>query len=241
MTFLQATIACDQVKYDKAVNLFKGIRRDGPRIFGNTTQAEFSTLVGLGLQVQAIEWTDSTRKQALVGQFDAIIALAALQAKRYSEAIAYLSHRNDLGRPGKEILAEAYFGLGEYRKAEDAYRRVMADAPLDGRIHSNLGVVYACQGKYPDAREEFGVAWRINKDDAVAFVAAVVFHLEGFYEPALRLFVDFKPKEYGALRLLGVGSSQAMLGMKTEALNTYAVLKKESIHYGEMVFKLVYD
>jgi protein O-mannosyl-transferase len=87
----------------------------------------------------------------------AVVLLFAIGALRYEWVLgdpvrAWEDADRRFPRSGAlRMLAEAYQGAGDAPAAETAFLTLLADNPRDGRMWTNLGILYAHTGRYADA------------------------------------------------------------------------------------------
>jgi tetratricopeptide (TPR) repeat protein len=108
--------------------------------------------------------------------------------------------------------AREYFDRGQYREAEKTYEKMLAEAPTNVYILSNLGVVRFRSGKLRLAEEAFQKAIEVDpKDSFSRCTLGIVYYQQGKYDEAIdeltkALAVD--SKNATAHNYLGITASQ---------------------------------
>lgn len=108
--------------------------------------------------------------------------------------------------------AREFFDRGQYREAEKTYEKMLAQAPNNVYVLSNLGVVRFRSGKLRQAEEAFRKAIEVDpKDSFSRCTLGIVYYQQGKYDEAIdeltkALTVD--PKNATAHNYLGITASQ---------------------------------
>ena len=108
--------------------------------------------------------------------------------------------------------AREFFDRGQYREAEKTYEKMLAQAPNNVYILSNLGVVRFRSGKLRLAEESFRKAIEVDPQDSFSrCTLGIVFYQQGKYDEAIdeltkALAVD--PRNATAHNYLGITASQ---------------------------------
>jgi len=113
-----------------------------------------------------------------------VLALALTELGKLQEAIDEFKQVVRLAiKDEPKILAlynigNAYFDLGQYREARDAYQHAIKLNPTLSKPHNNLGLAYAAAGQLAEALAEFKRAVQLKGDYAEAHYNLGVAYLQ---------------------------------------------------------------
>ncbi len=92
---------------------------------------------------------------------------AALELGYRGEAQKYLARASVLER-ANYMLGKLFYNQGRYAKAEEAFRNVIADNPVNQPAHLHLGFLEYHKGNMKRALKHYGTAVKLNPSDPLA-------------------------------------------------------------------------
>lgn len=102
---------------------------------------------------------------------------------------------------------------GDWKAAEKLYAEYLQIAPDSPRVHANLGVVYAHEGKFNAAIAEYRSALRLDPTLTSMYLnlGIAYFRKNDFVSavPPLQKFVRFRPEDRQGIELLGLSYAQS--------------------------------
>lgn len=116
---------------------------------------------------------------------------------------------------------------GDWKAAGKLYAEYLQLSPDSPRVHANLGVVYAHEGKFDAAIAEYRSALRLNPALKSMYLnlGIAYFRKNDFVNavPPLQKFLHFQPKSRQGMELLGLSYAQS--GRFKEAIRTLSPLE----------------
>jgi tetratricopeptide (TPR) repeat protein len=104
--------------------------------------------------------------------------------------------------------ARAQQDSGEWKLAEALYRQFLEQTPGSAEGHSNLGIVYVHEGKFPDAIHEYQAALQIDPSLVGVYLnLGILYYHQGDFTsavPVLDRFLAADPQNRQAQELLGL-------------------------------------
>jgi tetratricopeptide (TPR) repeat protein len=149
--------------------------------------------------------------------------LAQEAAATYGKAVAaqpgYYRSYDDFGL--------FYFYRGQYREAEDLFRRVTALAPEFANGHSHLGLALMYQGRYPEAEDALLRSLRMQESSRILTNLGVLYFGQEKFDQAVSFFeksIAVGPPS--AIRYSNLGDGYWYLGRTREAMVAYRSARK---------------